>query len=401
MKRKIGLIVVILIVLLGSTLVALATDDLDVRTSINVNDLVGENEQEDLADEENLADEEDLVNEEDYIFEENISDETASGDLFVIQDNISIKSSVDGNLYIMADNVDISGNVDGNVFVFGKNVSINSKITGSAFILADSIKFINGEVRDVYFLANSINISEGTTISREAKMLADSISISGIITGDLYSKSEMITLTEGALITGKLVYSGELYKSSEDQIGSLEKYEVQEEEVEETSVIAGKLEKVLYKTITALFIIGLIVLVTRNKKIEGKITVGDYIKGIFGGIIWIIVIPIIAAILMFTIIGFSFSIVLLIIYVLMFFVAIPIMSLQVSAYILNIKNKDSRVLLWLLAVIIYCVIAILREIPNLEIITFIVGTYGFNLIIKTLFSKKEKNNDNLVDVTND
>ena len=69
----------------------------------------------------------------------------------------------------------------------------------------------------------------------------------------------------------------------------------------------------------------------------------------------------------------------------------PPQQLQISSYILNVKNKDSKVLLWLLGVVIYCALAILRQIPTLgEIITFIAGLYGFNLIIKTLFPKKKK-----------
>lgn len=396
MKRKIALVLVLLIALLGSTFV-FATDDLDMdaKTNINLKDLVGEE-----AEENN----DDLImpislDEEVKEGARTVSDGTR-GDLFVLQNNSSIEEDVDGNLYIMADNVDIAANVYGNIFVMGRNVNIKGNIEGSAFILAENLNFVYGQVKDVYFYANNISVSEEAVILREAKMMGDAITISGSITGDMYSQAETITLSETGSITGKLVYSAkELYQANEDQIGSTEKQEIQNEEVKEKSVFVSKAEDVLYETFTALFIIGLIVLMA-NKNMEGKITVADSVKGVIGGIVWIIVIPVIVVLLMITLIGLPFSIILLMIYILMFFVAIPAMSLQISAYILNIKNKDSKVLLWLLAVVIYCGLAILREIPTLGIIiTLLAGTYGFNLIIKTLFSKKKKEDD-VINTTN-
>lgn len=377
MKRKILLVVILLIALFTSTIV-FATDDLEVKSNVNVNDFVGDN---DVSVENTM-----LPTSEDEVVETSVK----RGDLFILQDNASINNDVDGNVYVMADNVEIEGNIDGNVFAMGTNVTIRSNVSGSVFALAENVNFVCGEAKDVYFFGNDISIFDEAIISREAKMMAETIRISGSITGDLYSESERIKVTESGKIDGKLVYSGELYKENDEQIGSLEKYEVQKVELEEKNSLVAKTEKILVKTITALVITGLIVLIL-DKKIEGKITVADAVKGIIAGSLWIIVIPVILILLMITIIGLPISAILLMLYILMFFIAIPALSLQISAYILNIKNKESKMLLWLLAVVIYCAIAILREIPTLgTIITLLVVTYGFNLIIKTLFSKKKE-----------
>lgn len=395
MKNKIILITLLIIALLGTT-IAFATDNLDAKTSANVEDLVGE-ENEDTTSQDELEGEpvvtsilDETMPISDEIFESISS--ASRGDLYILENNASIENDVDGNLFVLADNVDIAANVYGNVFVMGTNVNLKSDVSGSVFVLASNLNFVSGKVTDVYFYGTNISMAEDAVVSREAKMMGDTIKISGTITGDLYTQADKISLDETGKITGKLVYSGELSQVAEDQIGSLEKQEIKTPVVEQKSSFQNKAESVLYKTVTALFIIGLIVLVT-DKKMETKITVSDAIKGIVGGFVWIVVIPAIVIVLMLTIIGLPFSVLLLALYVLMFFVAIPAMSLQISAYILNIKNKDSKVLLWLLGVVIYCALAILRQIPTLgAVITFIAGLYGFNLIIKTLFSKKKENN---------
>lgn len=399
MKTKIILIVSLVLLLLGTT-ITFATNDLEARQSANVEDLVGDETTNEVKEDElqaapissaldatapidsNLEDSE--------ILEQEDSTKTTRGDLYVLETNTSIEEDVDGNLFILADNADISANVAGNVFIMATNVKLKGNVSGSVFALANNVNFIQGQVTDVYFFGTNITIEENAIVSREAKIMGNTINISGTITGDLYTQADNISLDETGSITGKLVYSGKLTQAVEGQIGNIEKQEIKTPEIERKSSFETKAESILYKTVTALCIIGLMVLVT-DKKFETKITLSDTVKGIIGGIVWIIVIPVIVLVLMLTIIGLPFSLILLMLYILMFFVAIPAVSLQISAYILNLKNKDSKVLLWLLGVIIYCALAILRQIPVVGIIlTFAIGVYGYNLIIKTLFPRKKK-----------
>lgn len=385
MKSKIILVVILLISLvLGITLVSNATDELQARTSINTEDMVGEDV--------NYDDQIDLISLDPEDYGEEIPVENFQrGDVYVLENNASVESYIDGNLYILADNVDVSSYVDGNVFAMGTNVTIKGDITGSLFAIGENVNFLSGYAKDVYFYAENVLIGEDATISREAKMMGETVTISAPIDGDAYTRAEKVIVTDSATITGKLVYSGELSKATEDQIGSIEKQEIKlPEKVSSQNTFANKAEKVLFKTITALIIIGLIVLAS-NRKAEGKITIGGSLKGLLAGLGWIVLIPIIVLLLILTVVGVPAALILLTIYILMYFVAIPAVSLQISAYILNIKNKYSKVLLWLLAVVIYCAFAIVRLIPSLGfIITILLGTYGFNLILKTIFSNKKK-----------
>lgn len=375
MKRKVLLLLILLITLFTSTIV-FATDDLEVKSNVNVNDVVGEED----------ANYDDLV----MPISEEVKVPVKRGDLFIIEEEANIDNDVDGNVYVLADNVVIRGNVDGNVFALGNNVHIRSNISGSIFALAENVDFVCGEAKDVYFFANNIALFNEAVVSREAKMMGKEISISGAIKGDLYSESKRVRVTDGAIIEGTLSYSGTLDKANDNQIGTIEKHEVKKVEITKKDIFIAKAETILTKTITALILIGLIVLIS-DKKIDGKLTIADVVKGIIAGSLWIIGIPLILFILMLTIIGLPVSVILLILYIIMFFVAIPALSLQISAYILKARNKESKILLWLLAVVIYCAIAILRTIPTLGVIvTILVGTYGFNLIIKTLFSKKKE-----------
>lgn len=382
MKSKIILVVILLVSLvLGITLVANATDELQARTSINVEDIVGEDVNYD-----------DEINPISLELEDSLlsTEEFQRGDVYILKDNATVESYIDGNLFVLADNVNISSYVDGNVFALGSNITIKGGISGSLFAFGENINFVNGYAKDVYFYASNVFIGEEASVEREAKMMGETITISGLISGDVYTKAENVIATETASIDGKLVYSGELSKATEDQIGSIEKQEIKLPENTNENTVASKAEGIIIKTTTALIIIGLVVVASKNK-LEGNITVGGAFKGMIAGLGWIVLIPIIVVCLMLTIVGLPAAIILLMVYILMYFVAIPAVSLQISAYILNIKNKDSKLLLWLLGVVIYCALAIVRLIPTLGgILTLLLGTYGFNLILKTIFSKKKK-----------
>lgn len=379
MKSKIILVVILLVSLvLGITLVANATDDLQVRTSINVEDIVGEDLDYDEIDPISL----DLEDYEDV-------EEFQRGDVYILEDNALVESYIDGNLFVLADNANISSYVDGNVFILGSNITVKGDIEGSLFACGENIE-LSAYVKDVYLYASNIFIDEDAYIEREAKMMGETITISGLISGDVYTSAESVIATRTAFIDGKLVYTGEISLASEDQVESVEKQEIKLPENTNENKVAAKAERVLIKTITALIIIGLVVKASKNK-LEGNITVGGTFKGILAGLGWIVLIPIIIVVLMITIVGLPAALILLTTYILMYFVAIPAVSLQISACILNIKNKDSKVLLWLLGVAIYCALAIVRLIPTLGfILTILLGTYGFNLILKTIFSKKKK-----------
>lgn len=403
MKNKIILIALLIIALLGTTIAFAtdSTDDLEVKSNVNVGDLVGEEPTNEVDDEPTDEMEDELqaspissLDSTQPITQENFEaieeNQIERGDLYILESNVSIKDYVDGNLFVIGDNVDVSADVNGNVFILASNVTLKANVYGSAFVLANNLNYESGQITDVYFYGNSITMHEEAVVSREAKMMADAIKISGTINGDLYTQADSIILDEKGYITGKLVYSGDLIQAYEGQIGSLEKQEINVPVTPTKSTFETNAESILLKTITAIFIIGLIVLMVNNK-IETKVTGTDVLKGVVGGFLWIIGIPIIVIILMITIIGAPFALILLLLYIVMLYVAIPVVSLQIAEYILKAKNKDSKVLLWLLGVAIYLVLAILRKLPVVgTILTFIVGTYGFNLILKTLYSKKKK-----------
>ena len=419
MKSKIFLIAILIIALLSSFV--LATDDLDVRTSVNVNELVGEGIQDgtDMISEGSeydimpislpegegipvsIPDDEDfsvgvpeeywrgVVPEEYWRNEESLK----RGDLFVIEDNYTLDGYVDGNVYVLAKSVTINGEVNGNAFILANSIVVSGNIYGSLYAAGDVITIENAQITDVYLAAGSdIVLSENATITREAKMTAEAIVIEGAITGDLYSSSETVKLHQGGLVTGNVVYTGELSEANVGQIGGV-KQKIEKSEVattNKTDTVKEKVTSVLFKTFTALLIIGLVVLAS-NKKSEANITVGECIKGVCLGLVWVIVIPVIAIALMCTVVGIPFSVLLILVYIALYFIAIPAVSLQITAYLLNKNNNDSKVALWLLSTVAYCVIAIVRSIPVIGgWITVLVGLYGFNLIIKTLFSKKKK-----------
>jgi hypothetical protein len=328
-----------------------------------------------------------------------IEDETEIkvGDFYKISDeSVSLTRNVDGNVYIIAKDVEISSNmIYGNIFIIAESVNITSDITGSAYIIAKNIVINDGGMSDAYFIANNVKLNENSYVSRDVKILADSLTIDGSIYGSLYSSVENIEVGNYGYIQSDFYYSGELSYANENQIGNVIKQDkvVIVNDTNQDNGIKDEILSIITKAVTALFIIGIILLVS-NKKMNTEITPSSVIKKVLLGILYVVLIPIVSVLCMLTVVGLPVGLIILILYVLMFIVCIPVASISITEVAL--KNKDtSNVKKWLIATLIYVVIAILQKIPVIgTIVTIILGTYGISLIMKLIFKKTKSNNKN-------
>lgn len=383
MKKIQKLSILLIIFLLIISNVVLATSDTE-KTNLNV---TAENE---VLGEEGIMPISLDISEDEKLKENNLN-EIQKGDVYLAKEIVSLENPIDGNLYVVASNIDISNDVIyGNVFVVAENVTINANITGATYIVAKNVT-INAGMTDAYIVAENIEFKSDAYVERDARMVGESLILDGEISGSLYTSVKEIVLKENGYVAGTLSYSGELNYKDGAQIGNLAKYEinVDTEKIQKQSQNHLKALNIVTKTITALIIIGVIVRISNNGK--EKETVIGVIKGIIAGFSWMFVIPILIIFGMITIIGLPISMLALFVYILMYFIVIPMATLQIAKILLQINNKDTKFMIWLTGTLIYLVVALIQNIPTVgAIVTFILGTYGFNLILKKVFKKSKK-----------
>lgn len=380
---KISLFFCVCVLLFSS--IIFATDEVDTNSSIDAENIPAE-----IG---NILDIDNIMLISEYGENQSVEDETKYGDYFSSKDDVVIENDINGNVYIMGKNVNIYNNViNGNVFILAESVTINSNIQNSAYIIADNIKIAkDSQINDVYFMANSVEFEDESYVARESKIFASSVKLNGYMAGNAYINAENIDLEENAKIHGNLYYSGNLNSQENSIDGNVIHKESSvniTNTVNNSSIVKTKIVEIITSLITAFVIIGIIILLFDNRLDKNsQITVGKTIKSIFKGLGFIILIPIVSIAIMLTCVGAPISLIVLIIYILMFVIAIPVSVLEITNIVLKNKEitKGKRVLY---ATICFLIIKIIRIIPVLgSIVTFCLVTFGFEQIIKFIFKK--------------
>ena len=98
---------------------------------------------------------------------------------------------------------------------------------------------------------------------------------------------------------------------------------------------------------------------------------------------------------MITGIGFSIGIIAIALYFIILYLSIFVTSLVIAKLILEYKNKDSIRIRKFLAVGVYGVLQLVGFIPIIGSIIYIVALLlGFSFIMKSIISKRKKQNNN-------
>lgn len=324
-----------------------------------------------------------------------------SGDLYKIDKDIVIANNINGNVFVIGDTVTISNaEIFGNVFVIAKTLNIiNSDIAGSIFAIAQDVEF-GSHVDDVYMIAQDINFNEHTSISRSARISANTIELNGSIGNDVYAIVDTISLGTELEIDGILSYTADKEISIPEtaSIGNVEYTPAEEEKVEAVQSFKGM--SILMSAVSFIFkvavISGFIILFTNKfSKVNKETKTGKNIaKSLGNGALALILVPIIAFVLLFTVIGAGLGVLLFAIYAIVLFLATSVAVFSITEMLFGNKAK-SKLGLWGMTLGTALVIWMLGKIPAIGwAISFVVFLIGLGVIVRTIFFKTNKKEDN-------
>lgn len=328
-----------------------------------------------------------------------------SKDNFAVDDNLKLDKSIGATTFAAGNTVNVNSEIDGAAFIAGNNVSISSSqdflftagnsITLSgvnakdAFVAGSNINIQSSNIRDLYAAAETIRID--SNISRNAYLGGTNVTINSIINGDVEVSAENIVIGKEAEITGTLNYPENAKITIEETAKVAQKttYKVDTSTSEKT--FRSKLLDRLYAFISML-LIG-IILMALNKKAFAKIAkikkdVSTFAKNVGIGFVFLVVIPIAAIILLFTVVGVPISIISLLLYGIMIYLSV----IPTAYYLGNAFLKDKIKNEFGLFVVSLLTIYILRMIPGIGgLVTFISLCFGlgvyFELIKSNINSK--------------
>ena len=245
LKKKIGMIVLILITVIALTLPVVRAAETDINTSENQANSTGEN-----ATDTNVSTENEVTTSENTVTTEEATTSTESNfrqsDVYLTGDDITIDYIIDGNLFVFADTVTINSQIGGDAFIFANTVTVGDQgyVFSNLFTVASTLN-IQGVVYDLYTLSNDVtitgyvyrdirvsgnNLNIYGTVGRNAYVSCNNMNFSkdgtneteettttssqGMINGNLkYSSSNEITIPEG-VVTGETTYTQATNNSS-------------------------------------------------------------------------------------------------------------------------------------------------------------------------------------------
>lgn len=326
-------------------------------------------------------------------------------DFYQMSQDITIQQAVNGNVYVMGRTVKIKDAIIyGNVYAMAEEVEIeNSEIDGSVYVMAEKAKF-SGTVYDVYACGSKIDFDLNSYVWRSAKIVADEVSMDGNIGRNLETAVNRLSIGDNAVIEGALKYVSDKEGniSSEAQIADIHFEQEQEKDRTEEgpNAISYVFEAINVAFQTLIVVLVLAFCIGKFKTLKRTENVGmDFLKNAGKGSLWLIFVPIVAVLLMISIIGIGFGMIVFVLYVISLYLATAVTSVEIAHRILA-KQEETEVKkgkMIGITILISLVIWVLKFIPVLGgLVRFIAILVGLGVVCTLIFqkNKKEEINEN-------
>lgn len=326
-----------------------------------------------------------------------ITERVAGKDLLAGGSDVQVNAEVVQDAIVAGQSVTVNGPVGGYVMAAGRNVAVNGSV-GNDVWAAGSTVTVAGEVRDGVRLAGStVTLGPDSSVAGNARIAAGTVSIQGPIARDLFVSGGNVEIGSaiggsvtanvgrlkvlpGAVISGDLIVKGTTPPEVSPQAQVLG--QVKFEQTDTGSTWLGWLGwwvfcfLVLLATGVVLLLISKVWAARVATQINSK-----PLKTLLGGIIGLIVGPIIIVLLAFTAIGFVLALVLFAVYCVFAVLAAVYVSYTAGGWLLGLAKRPEASP-WLRMIIGALVVSFLASLPWIGwVIQLIVLIFGFGALM--------------------
>ncbi|MDZ4247932.1 MAG: polymer-forming cytoskeletal protein [Patescibacteria group bacterium] len=332
-------------------------------------------------------------------------------DLYAVGENITISGTVEGDVVAAGSEVTVTGRVTGNVWAVGATVRITGTVDGSVRAAGSDISVPGRVGRDVIFLGGNADIersgriggdvigyAERVTIAgavgRNATVGSDALLVSGTVGGDLSANTgNDFQLADTARITGDVTYTGteELVRGKGSRVGGSVDFTRQEAERES---FLDRLNGQIFWFLASVLLLLAILLYARRAAVRAAALVTER-PGIslLAGIAFILVMPLLASILLISLVGLPLSFFTVFGYVLILYSAKVFVALAVGgAAVRRLPDRFWPVFgVGTLGLALYYLLTAIPGVGAVVVIgTVLFGTGAQLLLFKELFEANRK-----------
>ena len=337
------------------------------------------------------------------------------GDEYLFQDTVTINTPVDGNLFIMANTVTINTQVGGDAFIFANTLNIeeNGYILNNVFACANTIN-VKGVVYNIYSVGDTLTIDG--FVYRDVRSICNTLNINSMIGRNVFANCSSINFKEKpdtedtpsiasyGTIQGDLNYfSDEEITIPEDSVAGETHFTALKNNTVNISNYMYSLGATLVSAII-LWLIGLWISPKLLHNTSHPITLRKALQIIGLGILVPIIIALLSFIILLIPITSQFTILLLCVLAILFFISTSVAIINVNTMICN-KLKVTQnlyklgflivttIIFWLLTLIPYVGMVI-----SLIAIIWGIGTISYSILIKE--NSNEKKSDSNKKISN-
>ena len=381
------MLVTILIISLGTMVLATNTNNAENEAKQNTNEVT---ETQTTDDGHNHSDEE-IYEGDLYVF----LSEGDSTDTTYVMDKL-----VDGNVFIFGNDVKITGEINGSLFVFASNLTIDKDayINYHTFAAAKNIT-MSGFTFDMHAACENFNMTDSGISYRDLKLVANKATLLGNIGRNLDLSSSSISVYENEdtnlFVGGNLSYSSlrEIEHINDITVDGEVKYTQIEKPEENSNVVSDYVYGTLESIVFTLVVYALLIFLAPKfvEKTKEYMSTRALLSAAVG-LAFTILIPIIAFLLIFTVVGTSLIFLLILVYIPILMISNAIVSVTIDEFIaskVKVLNETWKKILMVIP--ISAVIYLIKQIPIVGIyISAVIFLVGVGIVTLYQFDKRKK-----------
>lgn len=307
-------------------------------------------------------------------------EEIISGNFYAVGQDITIDGTISGDLITVAQTLTVNGRVEGDIIAASQDIIINGSVGGNVRVAGNSLA-INGAVaRNVNTFGSKVIFGPDSRIGWDVYLVGVSTEMRGTIDGSLSGQSgqaliagkigenvnlklanggtnQKLTITSGAIINGDVIYASNNAANISEKSSIAGKVQQNIIETKETNTLLLWFWRKLFAIFSALAVGLVLIFAGRNisDKILNKIA-DSPAKMLLPGLIVMLILPPIALILVFTLIGIPLALIISAWWITATYIAKIYTSIYIGQLILQKTfGKNEPSLIWAMVIgVILC-----------------------------------------------
>ncbi|MCX9013061.1 MAG: hypothetical protein OIN66_18325 [Candidatus Methanoperedens sp.] len=285
-------------------------------------------------------------------------DQVINDDLYFAGSSITVDGIINGDLIVAGGDIRVSGTVNGSLMAAGGTITVTGNVTDDIRAAGGNI-MIDGSAGDnALIFGGNLALGKNARINRDLTIGAGSAAIDGIVNGNLNGSASSMDMSgsvagnvtvgidnrlrvlPGAKIGGNLEYTSPRPAEISGTVSGKTVYT--QRPTRERGLLAGLAGEVF--SYLWLLLIGIVLLIIApgiTQRIADNVHVNPLKKALWG-ILFLIVTPILAVILLITLIGIPLGLILIAIYIIAVYVSRVFIGLWVGQYVLRRLNRETR-----------------------------------------------------------